>query len=179
MSLETGRPRGLARGWEASSARPCVCLLPPPGPSTTPTFARSHPATHWRGRIQERPGLWMNMMSCATSALLPRRWAASSWPVGFGEIITMFNLCSQPGARHPLSALDLLNRYRLVRGAFASCCHCFVFVLSCEGWRAHGVPAHSAFSTSTASCCARKRRWWPCTSENSSSSSSSTRSGEG
>ena len=68
-------------------------------------------------------------------------------------------LLQQPNARHPSPILEgLLSRYRLARGAFASCCRSFVFVsFAWLRWCAYGAPARLADSTSWISCFATTR----------------------
>ena len=111
------------------------------------------------GRIQERSGPEMYTVPCATSSLLPLLRAPSSHRVGFGRCSPSTTSTTPRTARHPSPILEgLLSRYRLARGAFASCCRSFVFVsLAWLRWCTYGSPARLADSTSWISCFATTR----------------------
>jgi len=88
LSLETGRPRGWhVLGRIIARAR-CACNISSSGyplriPSSTWRFARRRDQRH--GRFQERTGLEMYTVSCATSRLLPRPRVSFSRRVGSGQ----------------------------------------------------------------------------------------------
>ena len=68
-------------------------------------------------------------------------------------------LLQQPYESHHCPILEgLLSRYRLARGAFASCCRSFMFMsFAWLRWCAYGAPARLADSTSWISCFATTR----------------------
>jgi hypothetical protein len=109
------------------------------------------------GRIQERSGLEMYTVSCATLSLLPRRRATSSRRAGFGRCLpsntsTTPRTSPFPNHRGPLVSVSSRS------GAFESWCRSFVFVsFAWLRWCEYGAPARLADSTSWISCFATTR----------------------
>ena len=131
LSLVTGRPRGLARVRKASCGRPrrvqysflrmsIYCFL-----LQHDRCCRRRHQRH--GRVQERSGLKMYTLSCATSSLLPLLRAPSSHGVGFGRCSpsttsTTPRTSPFPNPRRPLVSVS--SRSRRIRKLLPQLCVC-------------------------------------------------------
>ena len=129
LSLVTARHvlgRLLVRARSVSNIPSSGCTYIPP------QYDRCCRRQHQRhGRIQERSGLEMYTVPCATSSFLPRRRAAFSRRVGFGRcspstISTTPRTSPFPNPRGPL--VSILSRSERVRKLLPQLCVC-VFCL--------------------------------------------------
>jgi hypothetical protein len=145
--------RLLVRAYSACNIPSSGCTYIPPQHDRC---CRRRHQSH--GRIQERSGLEMYTVSCATSSLLPRRRATSSRRVGFGRCSpsttsTTPRTSPFPNPRGPLVSVSSgSGRDRKLLPQLRICVFRLVTMV-----RAYGALARLADSTSWISCFATTR----------------------